>query len=179
MKNKDNNILFRYTIIGFIFVSILGSLAHFFYQWSDYNFFVGLFSAVNESTWEHLKLLFFPCLIWSAAEYFLLGRPKSLFLSKAIGVITGMAFIIIFFYTYTGAIGKSVDILNIFSFFIGAAISFTVDYQLIKNNKFNSNAELATGIALLISLCIFFILFTVYPVKIPLFKDPITSTYGI
>lgn len=179
MNDKENKNLFRYTIIGFIFVSILGSLAHFFYEWSGYSFFVGLFSAVNESTWEHLKLLFFPYLFWSVVEYFILGKPKSLFPAKAIGVISGMAAIVIFFYSYTGIFGKSIDFLNILSFFIGVAISFAIDYQLIKNGKFNNNAGLATGIAVLISLCVFFILFTVFPIKIPLFKDPISSTYGI
>lgn len=179
MNDNDSKNLFRYTIIGFIFVSITGSLAHFFYEWSDYNYFVGLFTAVNESTWEHLKLLFFPYLIWSVAEYFILGKPKSLFPAKSIGVISGMAAIVIFFYSYTGIFGKSIDILNILSFFVGVAISFAIDYRLIKNEKFNNNAGLATGIAVLISLCVFFILFTVFPIKIPLFKDPISSTYGI
>lgn len=174
-----NKNLFKYTIIGFIFVSILGSLAHFFYEWSGYNFIVGLFSAVNESTWEHLKLLFFPYLIWAVIEYFILDKSKSVFPSKAIGAIAGMATIVIFFYSYTGIVGKSIDFLNILSFFIGVAVSFAVDYQLIKKQKFDSNAGFATGIAVLLSLCVFFILFTVFPIKIPLFKDPVTSTYGI
>lgn len=53
MSLKTN--LFR-----FIFISVLGVLLHFTYEWSGDNAVVGLFSAVNESTWEHLKLLFFP-----------------------------------------------------------------------------------------------------------------------
>ena len=50
MSLKTN--LFR-----FIFISVLGVLLHFTYEWSGDNAVVGLFSAVNESTWEHLKLL--------------------------------------------------------------------------------------------------------------------------
>ena len=48
MSLKTN--LFR-----FIFISVLGVLLHFTYEWSGDNAVVGLFSAVNESTWEHLK----------------------------------------------------------------------------------------------------------------------------
>ena len=49
-----------FTVIGILFTIILGSLSHFFYGWSGNFFLVGFFSPVNESVWEHLKLLFFP-----------------------------------------------------------------------------------------------------------------------
>ena len=55
----------RYTIIGIIFVLITGSFAHFVYGWSNQNHIAGLFTPINESIWEHMKLLFFPMLIYS------------------------------------------------------------------------------------------------------------------
>ena len=54
-----------YTIAGIFFVLILGCLSHFFYEWSSNNFIVGLFAPVSESTWEHMKLIFFPMLLYS------------------------------------------------------------------------------------------------------------------
>ena len=59
------NQLKRYTIIGTVFVIFLGTISHFFYDWSNNNFIVGLFAPVNESTWEHMKLIFFPMLLFS------------------------------------------------------------------------------------------------------------------
>lgn len=174
-----NKNLFKYTIIGFIFVSILGSLAHFFYEWSGYNFIVGLFSAVNESVWEHLKLLFFPYLIWSIIEFFALDKNKSVFPAKALGAVSGMTVIVVFFYVYTGITGENIDFLNIISFFIGVAVSFAVDYMLIKKEKFSTTSGMVIGITALLIIMMFFVLFTVFPVKIPLFEDPISSTYGI
>ena len=56
--------LLCYTIAGIVFTSILGTLAHFIYEWSNENFLVGLFTPVSESTWEHMKLLFFPMLLY-------------------------------------------------------------------------------------------------------------------
>ena len=67
MSLKTN--LFR-----FIFISVLGVLLHFTYEWSGDNAVVGLFSAVNESTWEHLKLLFFPFLLLTILEVLLRGN---------------------------------------------------------------------------------------------------------
>lgn len=174
-----NKNLFKYTVTGFIFVSILGSLAHFFYEWSGYSFIVGLFSAVNESVWEHLKLLFFPYLIWSIIEFFALDKNKAVFPAKALGAVSGMTAIVVFFYVYTGITGENIDFLNIISFFIGVAVSFAVDYTLIKNEKFSTTSGTVIGITALLIIMMFFILFTVFPVKIPLFKDPISSTYGI
>ena len=51
------------SILSAVFISVLGTLLHFTYDWFGNNPIIGVFSAVNESTWEHLKLLFFPTLI--------------------------------------------------------------------------------------------------------------------
>lgn len=171
--------LFKYSIIGFIFVSIAGTISHFVFGWSNYNPVFGAFFSVNESTWEHLKLLFFPYLIWTIAEYFLLKKEKGILISKCIGVISGMLAIVIFFYTYTGITGKSIDILNILSFFVGTGTSFLVDYNLIKSKKLNKDIYNTIAIAVFIIIGALFFIFTFAPPLIPLFKDPINSTYGI
>ena len=49
---------------------ILGTILHFTYEVLEENIVVGAFSAVNESVWEHLKLIFFPMLIVAIIEYF-------------------------------------------------------------------------------------------------------------
>jgi len=172
--------LFKYSLIGFIFVSIIGTLSHFIYKWSGYSIAAALFCPVNESTWEHLKLLFFPYLIWSIIEYRLLRKEnqaiKGILLSKLIGVITGMTAIVTFFYTYTGATGKSIEILNILSFFIGVGTAFLIDSLLIKQNRLKFDNPAIAGF---IAITALFIIFTFAPPLIPLFRDPLTSIYGI
>ncbi len=175
MKKK----LYIYTLAGFVFVSVLGSLAHFFYEWSGYNTAVGLFTAVNESTWEHLKLLYFPYLIWTVFEYIMLDKKEGILPSKCIGVNAGMLSIVIFFYTYTGILGKSIDFLNILSFFIGNAAAFASDYFLIKRKKLGSVIYDTIAVAVFIGIGAVFVLFTAAPPQIALFKDPINFTYGI
>ena len=65
MQSISDPSLKRYTIAGLIFVLITGTLAHFAYEWSGCNRLLGLFFPVSESTWEHMKLIFFPLLLYS------------------------------------------------------------------------------------------------------------------
>ena len=66
---KSNKIL-KFQIFSAIFAIILGTLLHFTFEWSGRNPFVGAFSSINESTWEHLKLAFVPMLITSIIRVF-------------------------------------------------------------------------------------------------------------
>lgn len=174
-----NKKLFKTSIYGFIFVSIIGTLCHFVFELSGYSRIAGLLCPVNESSWEHLKMLFFPYLVWSIAEYVLLKKDKGIFFSKAIGAVSGMLSILIIFYTYTGIIGKNSEILNILSYYIGVFTSFAVDYSMIKSMKFSTKSYNAVGIFILIFITALFFLFTFFPPLIPLFKDPISSSYGL
>ena len=75
MENRNKILIFQ--IVSTIFIIILGTILHFTFKWSNKNPLVGSFSAVNESTWEHLKLLFFPMLITTIIGYFLYRRIYS------------------------------------------------------------------------------------------------------
>ena len=56
----------QYTLIGIIFVTIAGTLSHFVYEWSGKNPFLALFLfPINETTWEHMKLVFFPSIVYA------------------------------------------------------------------------------------------------------------------
>lgn len=165
-------------IITVIICLILGILLHFTYEWSGEKTLVGLFSAVNESTWEHLKLAFFPMLLMAVIGYFIIGkRSKNYWIAQAIGIITAMSFIIVFFYTYQGVLGTNIDVLNIGSFVIAIILGGFVTYKILKSNK-AYNAELLS-IFFLSILLLSFILYTFYPPQIALFRDPISGTYGI
>ena len=170
--------VFKCSIWGFIFVSVVGSLCHFLYRWSGNCLAVGLLCPVNESIWEHIKLLYFPYLLWGIIEYFILGRMKGVLPSKLVGAFVGMLFIPVFYYTYTGIFGKSIEFLNILSFFIGVMLAFIVDYLFIKSGRFEKNSNTA-AIICFIAVALLFVLFTLAPPFIPLFRDPVTFTYGI
>lgn len=172
-----NKSIIIFQILSAIFTIILGTILHFTYQWSNKNIFVGAFSAVNESTWEHLKLLFFPMLITIITGYFYIGNYIPNFLcAKTIGIITAISFTTIFFYTYTGILGTNFAVLNILTFIFSAILGEYVAYKLIISN---SPCNKSIAILTLIILFVCFILFTFFTPKIGLFKDPVTKRYGI
>lgn len=171
--------LLKYDIIGFVFVSIIGTLAHFVYEWTNKSVIAALFCPINESPWEHLKLTFFPYLIWTVIQAFIMKGAKKILPAKFIGVFVGMTATLSFFYTYTGIMGKNIDWLNILSFFIGVFVAFLLDYIIIKSEKMQETGKNITAVILFIIMGAIFILFTFAPPLIPLFKDPITSSYGI
>ena len=88
-----------------------------------------------------------------------------------------MLAIISFFYSYNGIIGRNIPFLNILSFFIGIAAAFAIDFFIIKSNRFEKLEKV--GIAVFAVVGAAFILFSFMPPLIPLFKDPVTFTYGI
>ena len=157
---------------------ILGILLHFTYEWFGKNLIVGILSAVNESTWEHLKLAFYPMLIMAVIGYFVIGEMSdNYWLAQALGIITALIFIISFFYTYRGIIGINIDSLNIGSFFIAIFLGEYITYKILISNK-NYNAEKVSVIFLII-LLFSFILYTFSPPEIPFFEDPRNGSFGI
>ena len=73
----EKNKILRFQIYCVIFTAILGTLLHFTYEWSNENRIVGFFSAVNESTWEHLKILFYPMIITTIIEMIFIGKENN------------------------------------------------------------------------------------------------------
>ena len=167
----------KWQIITAIVCVILGVLLHFTYEWSGENIIVGVFSAVNESTWEHLKLAFYPMFLIAIIGCVFIGKRNNYWLAQSMGILTAMIFIITFFYTYTGVIGTNIDILNIGSFIIGILLGEYVTYKLLTSKKIY-DAE-GVSIFFLIILLLSFILYTFRPPQIGLFKDPINGNYGI
>lgn len=173
---KKSSIL-KFEIISTIFIMIAGTLLHFTFEWCNNNPLVGTFSAVNESTWEHLKLLFFPMLISTIIGFFYKGKDIPNYLcAKMLGIILAMFFVVIFFYTYIGIIGRNFAILDILSFFIAVVLG---QYMSYKKMQSESSCNNVIPIIILIVLCLCFIVFTFFAPNIALFKDPITGTFGI
>ena len=170
----------KINIIGAIFVIALGTLLHFAYDWSGESDFVAIFGAVNESTWEHLKLLFFPVLLFSVVEYFVYGKNvKGFWASKTIALMVGMLTIIAVFYTYTGVLGENVDVVNIMLFVTASVLVYYLSYNFMNLEMFENSLLNKVCVLVLVGVFIMFWVYTFYPPLINLFKDPITSGFGI
>lgn len=167
----------KFHIISFIFVGIVGALLHFVYEWSGNNAIVGVFSAVNESTWEHLKLAFYPMVVSSIVGYFTIGKDIPNFIcSRVKGILIAMSCIVVFFYIYSGVLGRTIDALNIIIFYISIFIGEYFSYRNMFK-KSSCNNRVAIAIVLMFFVC--FVLFTFFTPEIGIFKDPITNSYGV
>ena len=167
-----NRSLSLWQVGGLTFSAILGTLLHFIYDWTNLSFLMPI-SAINESTWEHMKLLFFPTFIYAIVQsvYFLKEYPQ-FWRIKVIGISAGLILIPVLFYTYNGALGTSPDWFNILSFFIALGGGYFVEYVLFKHTKRNSKFE-AISIIWLFVITILFIVFTFNPLSLPIFISPV------
>lgn len=140
---------------------------------------VAPFSAVNESIWEHMKLLFFPMFVFALVEYKYIGKDyENFWCTKLAGVLTGLLLIPILFYTYSGVLGVTVDWFNIVIFFIAAGAAYYLETLLFKNQTILCKTPLV-AFALLCLIALLFVIFTFVQPKIPLFMDMSTGNYGI
>lgn len=163
---------------GFVFATLGGTLLHFLYDWTNESVIIAPFSGVNESTWEHMKLLYFPLLIFALFQKIFFKEQENFWCVKLLGIITGLIFIPVLFYTYNGVLGKSPDWVNIAIFFISTAITFILETKLFKKENFICDKPWLSLVAICL-IGVLFVIFTFNTPEIPLFKDPITQTYGI
>ena len=168
--------VFIFTFAGFVLATALGTLLHFVFEWTGIYAFAPI-SAVNESTWEHIKILFFPMLFIAIAQRRFFKDYDGFWWVKLIGILVGVISIPVLFYTANGAFGKTPDVVNILLFFIAAAVAFLVEGLLF---KYTQNAFLSKlSFILLCVIAFLFILGTFLPPKLPLFQDPQSLKYGV
>lgn len=165
-------------LVGFFFILILGTLSHFFYEWSGHKKILALFFAVNESTWEHIKLALGPTFLWMLIEIPFLELNNNFLLSKLVCLSTVIIFIPVFYYTYRAIFKRNIFFLNILEFIIAIALGQTLSY-IVYNSTIVSPVICYMSFILLITILITYLTCTYYPPKNFLFQDPINKKYGI
>lgn len=166
-----NRSLRKSEIIGCLFVWIMGTLFHFVYDWTNQNQLVGLFTPINESVWEHLKLLFFPYIFYIIFQYFYVGKQySSYFTAKLLGILCGMVFVVIGFYLTLAIVGKPVTWIDVMLFFVGVLVSYLVSYQFMIRNDMSDAVEVISFISIL-TIMILFWGFTYNPPDFSIFQE--------
>ncbi len=165
-------------IAGTLFIIFLGTALHFTFDFSGRNPLVGSLSAVNESVWEHLKLPFWPSLLWMLIELYPLREVRNIFNAKAVGIYLMIVFIPAVFYSYTAFTKRSIFQVDIATFIVAVIVGQIASYKLMSRRR-PSRLTKAISILALILLAVVFIAFTFYPPHLPLFQDSNTGQYGI
>ena len=163
---------------GFAVTALLGTVLHFLYDWLGQAAWIASFSGVNESTWEHMKLLFWPMLLFSVVQSFLFREREDFWCVKLRGILMGLVLIPVLFYTYNGVIGKSPDWINIAIFFIAAAVVYLYEARLFNNPKVVCRHPRG-AFSLLCLIALLFVTFTFRTPTLGIFRDPLTGQFGI
>lgn len=173
---KQRSILWQ--AAGFALVTFGGTILHFLYDWTGWNILVSPFSGVNESTWEHMKLLFWPMFAFALVQRLFFRDQENYWCVKLAEILLGLVLIPVLFYTYNGVFGKSPDWINIAIFYITALLVFLFEWRAFQKDWLQcTHPRLAFAAICLIGLL--FVVFTFAPPQIPLFQDPLTGTFGI
>jgi hypothetical protein len=175
--------LILWEIAGFFFIGLIGAALHFTFELSDFSDrLVAFFSAVNESTWEHLKMVFWPGFIFMLIEYtYLRGSVNNYFIAKTVGLFVMPLVIAIGWYAYTPFTGKSIFPLDLALFYLAVAVGQIISYKILTAPKMKPEIHSA-AVAGFAVLLVVFSLFTFYPPRIFLFEhmDLLdTGQYGI
>ena len=162
---------------GFALTTLGGTILHFLYDWTKGSLWVSPFSGVNESTWEHMKLLYWPLIIFAMVQWRFWRDVGGFWAIKLVGTLAGLVLIPVLFYTYNGVIGKSPEWINIVIFFVSAAIAYWHEAKTYRRGNASCRAK-KRALAALCVIALLFVFFTFKTPTIGIFADPITGTYG-
>lgn len=164
-------LLKRYILIGIIFVLMTGTLSHFVYNLSGRNNFIGFFFPINESTWEHMKLIYFPMTLYALFVIPKLRNEYPCITSALLySILIGTFAIPVFFYTYTGILGQNYPALDIATFAVSVLSAFYSAYKLTVSCQADTQKRFLFFVVLLLGIC--FVIFTYYPPNLGLFSEP-------
>ena len=171
--------ILKWELIGIAVISLLGSALHFVFEFAGGWPPVGVFAAVNESVFEHLKLTFWPTVLYAAVTYKLLKSSTGNFIiGKAAALYTMPLAIIVLFYGYTTLTGIENVFIDILIFFVAVACGQFAGYGILKTRHLPLWLT-RLSLFLIIALALIYGIFTFYPPHVPFFMDSPTGTYGI
>ena len=166
-------------IIGFFVIFLLCFPFHFLYDWLPNSLF-SIFFPVNESIWEHMKLIYTSFVFYGIFDYLLLKKNKIVFNNFLIQlflipIIAIFIYLIIFIPIYK-IIGEnmiiSIGLLAVVILIEQILSYFILQYKEIKYQNI-------IGIIGIILIYIIFGYLTYKPIENYIFYDTVKDKYGI
>lgn len=166
-------------IIEGLAITIFGSLLHFTYAWTGKNKFVATFAAVNESTWEHIKLALSGIFLCTLVDMWWLDGEPNYWFAKSMAFLTPVIVIPILFYGYRAILKvKSCLPIDITIFVIASFASVAVFLWFLHLPALGTGGQIAS-LVIITMILVAYLLLTRFPLHHNfLFKDPVTGSYG-
>lgn len=169
----------RWELVGIALIFLCGSTLHSGFEWSGRLAILAPFLAVNESLWEHLKLAFWPSIVYALVEYVFFGRHAANFaFAKSVGIVLMPLLIVILFCSYTALSQHHILWLDILIFFIAVSTGQLVSYWVLRAGRSSGGLNMV-GLAAVLLLAVGFTVLTFAPPRLAIFRDSTTGAYGI
>lgn len=165
-------------VLGVVLAFLFCFPIHFLYDKFP-SFITSIFAPVNESIWEHMKILFGSILLSGVIQKISVVKKKlnynNICFSNFIGAISSIPIFLIMFLPIYSIIGENFPVTILIMLI---AIIFAEIIAYIVMNKDDLHLENVTIILVIIVYTIFTIL-SYNPLKSGIFIDPISKTCGI
>lgn len=168
----------KFIIINSLSVFLLGFLVHNIYDWLP-SFITTIFP-VNESLYEHVKLIYISILIVGICYYFLTYKKEeyhNYFFSLYLTCLFNISLFYIIFLPFYYQFGENL-VVTLIIYLISIIVSQYLNYYIITKTK-NCKLVNILGIVLLTLNYLILLYFTYNPLQIDFFFDPINRVYGI
>ena len=170
----------RWEMIGAAFIILFGTTLHFWFEWTGYWRPMALIAAVNESTWEHFKMAFWPGFFFALIEYrFLKGETDNFFIAKFAGLLAMPVITMILFYGYTSLTGFHLLWADVIVFILSVIGGQWLSLIILTRPEITLPNMQLIGITGLVLMVLAFSLLSYFPLKNFLFAHPGTGEYGI
>ena len=179
-QQSTRRTVLAWEVAGIALIILAGALLHFVFAWSGYWRPAGLIAGVNESTWEHFKIGFWPALLYALVEYpFLKDKTHNFWVAKCAAFLTMPLVIAILFYSYTALTGHHYLLADVVIFILAIVAGQLVSYRVLIAGEIANRSARPLAIAIIALLVLAFSLLSYYPPRNFLFQHPETGEYGI
>lgn len=171
----DKRRIAAWEFLGFLVIFFAGSFLHFIFELSGFNPVFAPFGSVNESTWEHLKLFYWPALAFAAVEHaFIRDRVNNFWAAKAHSIVLTPLVVVLAFYAYVGVVipidGKGTLFGTLVTAAIGVGLGQWASYRLLTGPQRSRRWHVA-GVIAIVAMGLAFVVFTFLPPRFFLFEN--------
>ena len=167
--------LLRWEIGAFVFIMLVGSFFHFIYELSGFHWFAALFGSVNESSWEHLKLFFYPGIVFFLVQHaFVKEYANNYWYGKALALAITPVGVLVSFYFYLGIVlpiwGEGTLALDISTGAFGVLLGNIVAYRILTAPPLQPSRN-GLGAVMMLVMTVAFLTLTYFPPRFFIFED--------
>lgn len=167
------------TIISIIFIFLIGFIIHNLYEWCP-NIVTLILSPVNESVFEHMKMIYTSYIIWIIIKYFILKKynikENNFLLKELLTFLFNIALFLTIYWPIYSKFGENM-LVTLTIYLISIIISQVLNYFI----EFKKDSNVLNIISLIVIFLIY--AFTTYLIYNPpickFFLDPTNNSYGL